>query len=73
MYSPYNESICKQCPFKGEVVESRVGTTGIKFINCQRDNKDSQEHFIRTNKNESLLLWIRQADFLHCLFSKEIS
>jgi hypothetical protein len=71
MYTPYNETICKQCPFTGKVFETNVGTFGIKYIDCQRDNKDAQEHFIHTNKNESLLLWVRQANFLHCLFSFE--
>jgi len=72
MYSPYNEKLCKQCPFTGKVFESNIGTSNIKFIDCQRDNKDAQEHFIRTNNNESLKLWIRQTEFLHCLYANEV-
>jgi len=71
MYNPYDERICKGCPFAGKVFEPKVGTIGIKFIDCQRDNNDAQDHFIRTNKDESLLLWIRQTEFLHCLYSNE--
>ena len=73
MYSPYDERICNQCPFKGKVFEIKVGTFSIKYINCQRNNKDAQEDFIRTNKTESLLLWIRQAGFLHCLYAYELT
>ena len=71
MYNPFNERICNQCPFKGRVFETQIGTFGIKYIDCQRDNKDAQEDFIRTNNNESLLLWIKQANFLHCLYANE--
>jgi hypothetical protein len=71
MYTPYNETICKRCPFKGKVFKTKFGLFGIKYIDCQRDNKDAQEHFKKTNKNESLLLWISQTNFLHCLFSYE--
>jgi len=73
MYNPYNEIICKQCPFKGKVFETKAGTFGIKYIDCQRDNKDAQANFIRTNKDESFLLWIRQSEFLHCLYANEMS
>jgi len=69
MYNPYNEEICKHCPFAGDVFETNVGTFGIKYIDCKRDNIDAQEHFIRTNKDESLLLWVRQTEFLHCLYA----
>lgn len=69
MYNPYNERICNQCPFKGKVFEIKAGTSRVKYINCQRDNKDAQDNFIKTNKNESLLLWVRQSEFLHCLYA----
>jgi hypothetical protein len=71
MYNPYDERICKSCPFAGKIFEVKVGTISIKYIDCKRDNQDAQEHFIRTNKDESLLLWIRQTEFLHCLYSNE--
>ena len=71
MYNPYNERICKGCPFAGKVFESKAGTSGIKYIECQRDNKDVQEHFILTNKEKSLLLWVNQTKFLHCLYANE--
>jgi len=73
MYNPYDERICKQCPFTGKVFETKVGTSGIKYIDCQRDNKDAQEHFIHTNKDDSLSLWIRQSEFLHCLYANDSS
>jgi len=61
----------KGCPFKGKVFEVKAWKFGIKYIDCQRDKKDAQEHFIITNKDESLLLWIHQTEFLHCLYSNE--
>ena len=73
MYSPFNERICKQCPFKGKVYKTKVGIFEIEYIDCQRDNKDSQENFIRTNKEESLLLWIRGSEFLHCLYAYNVT
>lgn len=69
MYNPFNERICKQCPFKGKVFETKVGTVGIKYIDCQRDNKDVQEDFIRTNKEESLLLWAKQSEFFYIVYT----
>jgi len=69
MYNPFNEKICNQCPFKGKVFEVHIGTSVIKYIDCQRDNKDAQEHFIHTNDKESLSLWLQQAKFLHCLYA----
>lgn len=71
MYNPYNEKICKQCPFAGNIHQTKIGTLEVKYIDCQRDNKDAQEHFIQTNKEESLLLWVRQSKFLHCLYAQD--
>jgi hypothetical protein len=71
MYNPYDDRICKGCPFAGKAFETKVGTVSIKYVDCQRDNKEAQEHFNRTNKDESLSLWIRQTGFLHCLYSNE--
>jgi len=71
MYNPYNEMICKQCPFAGKVFEKNTGTFNIKYIDCQRDNTDAQEHFKRTNSNESFLLWINQTHFLHCIYAND--
>ena len=71
MYNPYNEQVCKGCPFAGRIFEAPIGTNSIKYIECKRDNVDSQEHFKRTNANESILSWIQQTNFLHCLFANE--
>jgi hypothetical protein len=71
MYNPYNKKTCKDCPFAGKVFETNVGVSSIKYVDCQRDNKDAQKHFIKTNKNESLLLWVNQTKFLHCLYADD--
>ena len=72
MYSPYNEKICKNCPFAGKTHKTKAGISDVQFIDCQRDNKDAQEHFMQTSNNESLLLWIRQSKFLNCLYAGDV-
>jgi len=73
MYNPYNEQVCRSCPFEGKTFEIRIGTNSITYIECKRDNADAQEHFQRTNSNESLNLWVKQTKFLHCLYANEKS
>ena len=69
MYNPYNERVCKGCQFEGKTFVVPVGANGITYIECKRDNPDAQEHFQRTNSIESLKLWMKQTNFLHCLYA----
>jgi hypothetical protein len=68
MYTPYIEERCKQCPFAGAVTKPILGLN-LRYIDCQRDNEDAKERWINSNKDEDLLLHIRQrGEFLHCMY-----
>ena len=73
MYNPYNERVCKGCPFTGNIYMVPIGSNDIKYIDCKRDNADAQEHFLSTNSNDSLKLWAQQTEFLHCLYANSNS
>jgi len=73
MHVVYNEKICKNCPFNNKQISEPTLLMGIevKYINCQRDNEDSKNHFLHTQKDDNYQ-WLRQVvNFEHCLFAPE--
>jgi hypothetical protein len=55
---------CKNCHLAGKEFES----DGIKFIDCQRDNEASKEHFRKTLKDDNNETIRQEIDLLKCLY-----
>jgi hypothetical protein len=69
--TPYREQYCPNCPFKGIVSESTIGT-GIRYIDCQRDNEDTKENFKRTSSIKEMFTWVDQDfNFKNCLYDDD--
>ncbi|MDR2921814.1 MAG: hypothetical protein LBU85_00545 [Treponema sp.] len=77
MKLPYNEAICRLCPFNdkkdGTVTEPvQLGKFGaIRYINCLRDNEGAKEHFCHTLKDDNYLWLSQTVNFEKCLFDPE--
>ena len=70
MYSPHNEKFCRLCSFKGTISEAVQIFDGhsMSYIDCQRDNEDAKEQYMRTLEDDNFL-WLRQVTELeHCIF-----
>jgi len=64
---------CRLCILKGNVSEPvKICGCEIKYVDCQRDNEDVKQNFLRTLNKEDAFLWaLQNVELLHCPYLDE--